>query len=629
VAALLVLVPWHETVRAEPPQYTVENLGDFGGEVPTIMGVNASGQVVGNVTTNGSMPVRYDSGAWHALTGLDTSFAVATGINASGDVVGYRVTEDGVLRAFRYRDGLPLQHIEPLAGGSMSFGFGINDAGEVVGQSDAPGGVFVGFRAAPPMAAVALPTLGGTFAFACGLNGAGQAAGASTNATGAQHAMRVDNGSPMAVDIVPFGNPAGFSQACAIDADGTVGGQAEHLGALHAFRYTVAGSLLDLDTFGSSTSNVESIAAGVSVGWYQLADGSNRAFAHRDGDGSFDLNTRIDVSGWVLGQAKGVNASGVIVGEGTFGGLPAVFRLTPTEPADTTPPVIHSVTANPSSIYPPTGAMTPVSLTVDATDNSGNAPVCTITSVTGGASGDATFTAGTLNGSVRAVGGVDYTFNVSCADAAGNATPGSVVVHVIPDTTPPVISSVSASPSSIFPPNGLMVDVTVTVNATDDTGVAPVCSISSITGGGAGDSSFTAGTLNGSVRAVGGRTYTFNVRCADAANNSATGSVDVMVIPDTTAPVIASVTPSPSSIWPPNGKMVSVSVSVSATDDVDASPACSLVAVTGGGAGDAVVTGRFSASVRANKGTVYSLQVTCSDQAGNTSSATATVTVQK
>jgi probable HAF family extracellular repeat protein len=529
VAALLGLVPWHETVRAEPPQYTVENLGDFGGEVPTIMGVNASGQVVGNVTTNGSMPVRYDGGAWHALTGLDTSFAVATGINASGDVVGYRITQDGLLRAFRYRDGLPLQHIEPVGGGSMTFGFGINDAGEVVGQSNTAAGAFLAFRAAPTMAAVALPTLGGTNAFACGLNGAGQAAGASTTATGAQHAMRVDNGSPTAVDIVPFGNPAGFSQACAIDADGTVGGQAQHFGLLHAFRYSTAGSLVDLDTFGSSNSNIESIAAGVSVGWYEVAPDVKRAFAHRDADGSFDLNTRISAPGWVLELAKGVNANGVIAGEGKFGGLPAVFRLTPNSPADTTPPEIHSVTANPSSIFPPNGLMTAVSLTVDATDNSGDAPVCAITSITGGA----------------------------------------------------------------------------------------------------GDSTFTAGTLSGSVRATGGVTYTFNVRCADAANNSATASVDVTVTPDTTAPVIASVTPSQSSIWPPNGKMVSVSVSVSATDDVDASPTCSLVAVTGGGAGDAVVTGPFSASVRANKGTVYSLTVTCSDQAGNTSSKSATVTVQK
>jgi probable HAF family extracellular repeat protein len=532
VAALLVLVPWHETVRAEPPQYTVQNLGTFGGLVPAISGINASGQVVGNVANAGlSQAVRYTPGfGWQPVHGLETAFySAAFGINAFGDVVGFYINSNGEIRAFRARDTFALDEIAPLPGGSMSFGFGINDNGDVVGYSDTATSPQAAFRATPPLAPVQLPTLDGT-SLACGLNASGQAVGWSATLSSPQHAIRIDNGSPTAFDIVPFDGAAGTSQACAIDDVGTVGGRSSTAGGqVHAFRYN--GSLLDLDTFGSAESSVESLAGGVSVGWYTFSPGVMHAFAHRDADGSFDLNSRIvDAPGWVLGQAFGVNAHGAIVGNGTLNGADAAFLLTPHEASDTTPPVIHSVTASPSSIFPPNGLMTAVSLTVDATDNSGEAPVCAITSITGGA---------------------------------------------------------------------------------------------------AGDTSFTAGTLNGSVRAVGGVTYTFNVRCADAANNSATGSVDVMVIPDTTAPVIASVTPSPSSIWPPNGKMVSVSVSVSATDDVDASPACSLVAVTGGGAGDAVVTGRFSASVRANKGTVYSLQVTCSDQAGNTSSATATVTVQK
>src|SRR5262249_6937477 len=113
--ALLVLVPWHETVRAEPPQYTVTNLGTFGvdNQVPTVVGVNATGQVAGNVGTNGSMAVRYTGAFWQSLPGLDATFSQAFGINAAGDIVGYHDTVSGS-RAFRYSDANGTQDIEPL-----------------------------------------------------------------------------------------------------------------------------------------------------------------------------------------------------------------------------------------------------------------------------------------------------------------------------------------------------------------------------------------------------------------------------------------------------------------------------------------------------------------------------------
>src|SRR5262245_8055334 len=107
VATLLVFVPWHNSVRATAPLYTVQDLGSFNGQVPTISGINASGQVVGNVPgTTGSQAVRYTDGlGWQALPGLDTTFSVATGINAAGDIVGYHFNAAGDLRGFRYTDG--------------------------------------------------------------------------------------------------------------------------------------------------------------------------------------------------------------------------------------------------------------------------------------------------------------------------------------------------------------------------------------------------------------------------------------------------------------------------------------------------------------------------------------------
>jgi probable HAF family extracellular repeat protein len=574
------------------------------------------------------MAVRYTGGFWQSLPGLDASFSQAFGINAAGDIVGYRSAPAGT-RAFRYTDANGVQDIEPLAGGSMTFGFAINDAGDVVGLSDASDGFHAFILRQNETTPVALPSLNGGFAYACGINNAGQVAGTSFTPTGAQHGMRIDAGAASAVDVGTLDGPNGTSDACAIDADGRVGGQSSAAGAFHAYRF-VTGAPIDLDTFGSASSKTESIAAGVSVGWYETSPNVFRAFAHRDGDGSFDLNTRITEANWVLAQAKGVNASGAIAGEGTFMGSPAVFLLTPSAPADTTAPVISNVAASPSPIFPPNGLMTSVSVTVSATDDSGDAPVCSLDSITGGLAGDAIVTSATppLAGSVRAVGGRTYTFHVSCHDAAGNSASSSVDVFVTPDTTAPVINSVSASPDNLWPPDNRLVAVTVTVSASDDVDASPVCALTTITGGAAGDATVVP-PLGATLRAVGGTTYTLNVRCTDAAGNFSSAATTVVVPPDVTAPVIASVTPSQSMIWPPNGKMVDLTVAVSATDDVDAAPSCAVVAVTGGSAGDAVVTGPFSFSVRANKGTVYCVKVTCSDQAGNTSSKSAKVTISK
>jgi hypothetical protein len=630
VAFFLAGVPSLRSQGTEPPHYTIENLGTFAGQVPTITGVNASGQVSGVV--NGSRAVRYTPGVGWVDFPLLGGFSIANGINDAGDLVGYHFAPTGV-RAFRYRDGAGVQDIAPLAGGTMSLGFAINAAGDVVGQSIGAGGASSAFRASVGLPAVQLPGLGGTFAIGCGINDAGQVAGQATTALGAAHAVRIDPGQPAPVEITSFDGAGGTSVACAIDADGRVGGQADQSAAPHAFRF-FGGSLTLLDTFASSSSNTESIAQGTSVGWYvRTSDGASRAFVHTDAHGSTDLNTLVDgAAGWVLALAKGVNASGVIVGEGTFNGAAAVFRLTPVPvAADTTAPVITALTATPSSIFPPNGAMVAVAISASATDDTDPSPVCSVTGIDGHGAPAADFSVtGPLAGSVRATGGATYSFLVSCGDAAGNTAPGSVDVVVPPDTTAPVIASVTATPSTIWPPNGALVTVSVSVSATDNVDAAPACALSSITStGSTTDDSSITGPFSARLRAIGGRTYTLNVRCSDAAGNSSYGSTQVQVPPDTTAPVITSLTATPSAIWPPNGKFVDVSVLVSATDDVDSSPSCGVTSITGGAAGNAVVTGALSASVRAEKGAVYELHVACSDLAGNTAQAVTLVVVTK
>jgi probable HAF family extracellular repeat protein len=636
MVALLVVVPSRQSLKADAALYRIQNLGTTAdGAVPVIVGINGSGQVLGLV--DGNRPVRNtDAGGWEYVPGFD-GVNVARGINDSGDVVGYgfRFTPDFTIRAFRYTNATGvIEDIEPLPGDTMTLGLAINAAGDVVGSSNG-GGVSRAFRATPGLPAEQLPSLGGDSAQACGINDAGQIVGSSTTFDGAKHAMRIDPGQPEAVEITSFDGSTGSSTACAIDADGRVGGQADESGLKRAFRF-YDGTLLNLDSFGSSTSSTAAIAAGISVGSYATFDGDVRAFVHTEADGSSDLNDRIDAgTGWILSQAKAVNASGVIVGDGMFNGAPAAFRLTPIAPApaDTTPPTIGLLQVSPSAIATPNHAMVPVTISAVASDDKDPSPVCTVTGIDmSGAQPDSANVTGPLSGSVRADAGATYSFQVKCADAAGNAATGSATVTVARDTTAPVFTSLTATPSTIWPPSGQTVAVTIDASATDDSGETPVCKLGNITGPGTAPVDFdVTGANTGTVRAVGGRTYTFNALCADASNNVAWSSVDVTVPRDTTAPVISGVTATPSRVWPPTGALVAVSVAVQATDDVDAQPACGLSSITSTGvtADDFSITGPLSALVRATGGRTYTLNVRCSDAAGNSSSASTLVVVPR
>ena len=117
------------------------------------------------------------------------------------------------------------------------------------------------------------------------------------------------------------------------------------------------------------------------------------------------------------------------------------------------------------------------------------------------------------------------------------------VSPVIADTTPPVISAISASPAVLSVPNHKMVPVTVTVIATDNLDPAPVAQIVSVTssepdqglgdGDTAGDIVIT-GPLTVQLRAERGgkgpgRTYTITVSVTDASGNSASATTSVVV----------------------------------------------------------------------------------------------------
>jgi hypothetical protein len=171
----------------------------------------------------------------------------------------------------------------------------------------------------------------------------------------------------------------------------------------------------------------------------------------------------------------------------------------------------------------PSGA--PVSFTATATDpvDGANPVTCTPSS-----------------GAVFPLG--DTLVSCSVSDAAGNVATGSFRVTVR-DTTPPVITSISAAPP-VLTPDGDRVVVTISVKASDLVDPAPLCKITSVTssdpdethgqhGENRSDPDWRIlGNLKVSLKAENSGDdkpffYTIGVTCSDAAHNQATASIKV------------------------------------------------------------------------------------------------------
>jgi sugar lactone lactonase YvrE len=150
-----------------------------------------------------------------------------------------------------------------------------------------------------------------------------------------------------------------------------------------------------------------------------------------------------------------------------------------------------------------------------------------------------------------------------------------------------------------------------------------------------------SGIPAGSIFPVGSTIITYTA--TDTSGNTATSTQAVTVI-DNTVPKIISASANPSVLWPPNHKMVPVTVGVTAKDNCEekpAWPACKIITVSsnepenGLGDGDTApdwgITGNLTVNLRAERsgtgsGRVYTITVRCTDASGNNST-TKTVAV--
>lgn len=138
-------------------------------------------------------------------------------------------------------------------------------------------------------------------------------------------------------------------------------------------------------------------------------------------------------------------------------------------------------------------------------------------------------------------------------------------------------------------------------------------------------------------------TQTITLTVDDGKGGTDTDTMQATV-QDTTVPTISAISTNPRALWPPNHKMVPVTVRVTATDTCSPQISCTITKVTsnepingtgdGNTAPDWEITGGLSVKLRAERagtgnGRVYTIGVACSDGSANTATGTATVTVPK
>ncbi len=143
-------------------------------------------------------------------------------------------------------------------------------------------------------------------------------------------------------------------------------------------------------------------------------------------------------------------------------------------------------------------------------------------------------------------------------------------------------------------------------------------------------------------------THVLTLVAVDAAGNQSAPCTTTVTVTDQTPPIVTSVTPSQTQLWPPNGKFVPVTLTVTATDNCSSAMTCEIVSVQsneGAGRGrkdwewddddkgqgrgrggapsaDWQITGPLSVRLRAERdgdgdGRFYTIKVRCVDEAGN------------
>ena len=282
-------------------------------------GINSSGQIVGSSRYVTLRVTTQQGFLWNngATTPLSIA-ASANAINASGQVVGQVgfTTEAYLYTAGNYTN------LGFLPGGTASVGTGINDSGEVVGYASTQSSAIEAFSYSSGVMTGLGFLPGGTQSWATGVNASGQVVGYGVNSSGHNEAFLYSGGTMTGLGTLP-----GYtdSVATAVNNSGQVVGYATNAaGATEAFLYS-GGTMTDLGTLPGFSSAASAINSnGQVVGWLSQASPTNPgqqvpagAFLASGGQ-LYDLNTLVP-AGQELGAARvfvgatGISDSGAIL----------------------------------------------------------------------------------------------------------------------------------------------------------------------------------------------------------------------------------------------------------------------------------------------------------------------------
>ena len=225
-------------------------------------------------------------------------------------------------------------------------------------------------------------------------------------------------------------------------------------------------------------------------------------------------------------------------------------------------------------------------------------------------------------------GNTSVMLTVTNSRGASSQCTGTVTVS---DNTPPSVTA-PAAVTAYTGPSSSLCGIGISSGSLGMATASDNCSSVTVTASGIPSSSlFPVGTT-----AV---TYT----AKDGAGNLATGTQTVTVI-DSTPPSITKTSANPSDLWPPNHKMVNVSINYNASDNCNL-PTCQIASVTSNqpiNRSDYTILDAHHIRLLAendceehgkcpkdcdHKNRIYTINITCKDTAGNSSSKAVAVSV--